>query len=127
MIAQDPPWLWFTLPELGPPMLMDEYRRPIHPEIEEYMRRYVTNNQDWEKVDDEDCWGVNYTEPTTEIKEKIESILHTWGREHPEVEQADMEKLNPERERFSGPHASSNPGIHVAPRTHMHLENEDIF
>ena len=59
-------------------MLTDEYRRPIHPEIEEYMRRYVTNDQDldWEKVDDEDCWGVNYTEPTTAIKDKIESILH---------------------------------------------------
>ena len=38
---QEPPWLWFTLPELGFPLLTDEYRRPIHPEIEEYMRRYV--------------------------------------------------------------------------------------
>jgi len=44
MMAQEPSWLWFTLPELGFPMLMDEYRRPIHPEIEEYMRRYVTND-----------------------------------------------------------------------------------
>ena len=33
---QEPPWLWFTLPELGFPLLMDEYRRPIHTEIEEY-------------------------------------------------------------------------------------------
>jgi len=80
LMAQEPPWLWFTLPELGFPMLMDEYRRPIHPEIEEYMRRYVTNDQDWEKVHDEDCWGVNYTEPTTQIKDKIESIFHTGGR-----------------------------------------------
>ena len=55
MMAQEPPWLWFTLPELGFSILMDEYRRAIHPEIEEYMRRYVTNDQDWEKVDDEDC------------------------------------------------------------------------
>ena len=37
MMEQEPPWLWFTLPELGFPMLMDAYRRPIHPEIEEYM------------------------------------------------------------------------------------------
>ena len=43
---QEPPWLWFTLPELGFPLLRDEYRRPIHPEIEEYMRRYVSNVQD---------------------------------------------------------------------------------
>ena len=84
MMAQEPPWLWFTLPELGFLMLTDEYRRPIHPEIKEYIRRYVTNEQDWKTVDDEDCWEVNYTEPTTEIKEKIEFILHTWGREHPE-------------------------------------------
>jgi len=36
-------------------MIMDEYQRPIHPEVEEYMRRYVTGKQDWETVDDEDC------------------------------------------------------------------------
>jgi len=79
MMTQEPPWLWFTLPELGFPLLTDEYRRPIHPEIEEYMRRYVSNDQDWEKVDDEDCWGMNYTEPTAQIREKMETILHTWG------------------------------------------------
>jgi len=45
-MAQEPPWLLLTLPELGFPMLTDEYRRPIHPEIEEYMRKYVTNDQD---------------------------------------------------------------------------------
>ena len=76
---QEPPWLWFTLPELGLPLLMDEYRRPIHPEIEEYMRRHVSDDQDWEQVDDEDCWGVDYTNPTAQIREKIETILHTWG------------------------------------------------
>ena len=32
---QEPPWLWFTLTELGFPLLTDEYCRPIHPEIEE--------------------------------------------------------------------------------------------
>jgi len=42
MTAQEPPWLWFTLPELGFPLLTDEYHRPIHPEIEKYMGRYVT-------------------------------------------------------------------------------------
>jgi len=123
MMAQEPPWLWFTLPELGFPLLMEEYRRQIHPEIEEYMRRYVTNDQDWEKVDDEYCWGVNYIEPTSQIKEKIETILHTWWGEHPEEEQDDRKKLNPERERFSVPHASRDPGI----LKDRNLENEDIF
>ena len=104
-------------------MLTDEYRRPVHPEIEEYLPRCVTNDQDWGKVDDEDCWGVNYTEPTTEIKEKIESILLTWGGEHPEEEQADMIKPNPERERFSVPHAARDPEI----LKDRNLENEDIF
>jgi len=101
MMAQEPPWLWFTLPELGFPLLTDEYRRPIHPEIEEYTQRYVTNDQDWEKVDDENCWGVNYTEPTAQIKEKIETILHTWGGGQPKEEQDEIKRLNPERERFS--------------------------
>jgi len=86
-ITQEPPWLWFTLPELGFPLLTDEYCRPIHPEIEEYMRRYVSHDQDWEQVDDEDCWGVNYTEPTAQIRGKIETILHIWGEEQPEKEQ----------------------------------------
>jgi len=39
------------------------------------MRRYVSNDQDWEQVDDEDCWGINYTEPTAQIREKIDTIL----------------------------------------------------
>jgi len=125
MTAQEPPWLWFTLPELGFPLLTDENRRLIHTEIEKYMRRYATNGQDWEnlKVDDEDCWGVNYTEPTTQIKEKIETILHTWGGEQPEEVQDQMQKLIPERERFSVPHASRDPGI----LKDRNLENEDIF
>jgi len=76
-MAQESPWLGFTLPELGFPMIMDEYRRPIHLKVEEYMRRYVTDEQDWGQVDDGDCWGVNYTEPSTEIKDKIVSILHS--------------------------------------------------
>ena len=40
-ISQEPPWLWFTLPELGFPLLMDQYCRPLHLEIEAYMRKYV--------------------------------------------------------------------------------------
>jgi len=120
---QEPPWLWFTLPELGFPLLMDEYCRPIHPEIEEYMRRHVSDVQDWEQVDDEDCWGVDCTEPTAQIREKIETILHTWGEERPEKEQAETTKLTPERERFSVPHAARDP----KPFKDRNLDNEDIF
>jgi len=69
------------------------------------MRRYVSNNQDWEQVDDEDCWGVNYTEPIAQIRGKIETILHIWGEEQPEKEEEEITKLIPERERFSVPHA----------------------
>jgi len=123
IIHQEPPWLWFTLLELGFPLLMDQYRRPIHPEIEEYMRRYVSNDQDWEEVDDEDCWGINYTEPTAQIKAKIETILYTWGEEQPEEEQDEVAKLNLERERFSVPHTSRDPRI----LKDINLENEDIF
>jgi len=106
---QEPPWLWFTLPELGFPLLTDEYRRPIHPEIAEYMRRHVSDDQDWEQVDDEDCWGVDYTEPTAHIRGRIEAILHTWGEDLPETEQAEITKLTPEREWFSVPHAARDP------------------
>jgi len=87
------------------------------------MRRYVTDEQEWENVDDEDCWGVNYTEPTTEIKDKIESILHAWEGEHPEEKQAKRRQPKLERERFSVPHASRDPGT----LRDRNLENEDIF
>jgi len=70
------------------------------------MRRYVSNVQDWEQVDDEDCWGVNYTEPTVQIRGKIETILHINGEKQPEKEQDEITKLIPERERFSVPHAA---------------------
>jgi len=52
---------------------------------------------------------VNYTEPTTEIKDKIESILHSWGEGHPEEQQAERKQPKLERERFSVPHASRDP------------------
>jgi len=122
-IFQEPPWLWFTLPEQRFRLLTDEYRRPIHPEIEEYMRRHVSDDQDWEQVDDEDYWGVNYTEPRAHIRGKIETILHTWGEKRPKKEQAEITKLTPERERFSLPHAARDPKI----LTDRNLENEEIF
>jgi len=54
------------------------------------MRNHVSDDQEWEQVDDEDCWGVNYTEPTTYIRGKIKTILHTWGKEQPEKAQAEI-------------------------------------
>ena len=74
-------------------------------------------------MDDEDCWVINYTEPTAHIKAKIETILYTWGEELPEEEQDEVAKLIPERERFSVPHASRDPRI----LKDRNLENEDIF
>jgi len=79
---------------------MDEYRRPIHPEIEEYMRRHVSDDQDWEQVDDENCWEVDYTEPTAQILEKIQAILQTWGEEQPGTEQAERIKLSQKEKGF---------------------------
>jgi len=116
---QEPPWLWFTLPELGFPLFLDQYRRPLHPEIEEYMRKYVSKGQEWEETDDEDY----YTEPTSHMKAKIESILYTWGEEQPETVQYEAAKQTPEYERFLVPHASRDPRILID----MNLENEDIF
>jgi len=39
IMTQELPWFWFTLPGLGFPLLTDEYHRPIHPEIEKFMRK----------------------------------------------------------------------------------------
>ena len=79
-------------------------------------------NQDWEQVDDEDCLGVDYMEPTSQIREKMTAILHTWGEEQPETAQVVKIKLSPERERFSVPHAARDPII----LKDRNLENEDI-
>jgi len=81
LAAQEPPSLWFTLPEVGFPMITDEFQRPIHP-VGEYLRRFVSKKQDWDTVDDKDCWGMNYAIFTFEIKEKIESFLHICGGEN---------------------------------------------
>ena len=51
MMTQKPPWLWFTLPELGFPWLTDEYCRPIHPEIEEYMPELDENRGGYYQLD----------------------------------------------------------------------------
>jgi len=115
--------LWFSLSELGFPMITDEYGRPIHPEVEVHMRRYFTDEQDWEQVDNEDCWGMNYTGPTTEIKDKIESILHSWGGEQPEEQQVERKQQKLERERFSVPHASRDPETLID----SNLENKNNF
>ena len=75
-VAQEPPWLCFTLPKLGSPIITDENKRPMHPEVKNFMRRYVTDEQDWETVDYE---GMNYNGPSVQIKGKIDSLLHKWG------------------------------------------------
>ena len=87
------------------------------------MRRHVANDQDWEQVDDEDCWGVDYMEPTSQIREKMTAILHTWGEEQPKTIQVGKIKLSSERERFSVPHAARDPQV----LKDRNLENEDIF
>ena len=91
------------------------------------MRRYISNDQDWEQVDDEDCWGVNYMGPTARMKEKIEATLHSWGGTMggtiTESIQGTSTKPTPDRERFSVPHASRDPKI----LQEINLENEDIF
>ena len=66
------------------------------------MRRSISNDQDWEHVDDEDCWGVNYTEPTARIKGTIEAILHIWGGEKTEPDQDAITKSNPEKKKQKG-------------------------
>ena len=75
------------------------------------------------QVDDEDCWGVDYTEPTSQIWEKMTAILHTWGEEQPKTIQVGKIKLSSERERFSVPHAARDPQV----LKDRNLENEDIF
>jgi len=67
--------------------------------------------------------GVDYTEPTSQIRERIKAILHTWGEEQPGTEQAERIKLSPERKRFSVPHTARDPQI----LKDRNLENEDII
>jgi len=110
-------------PRTGFPNDHGRISKTKHPEVEEYMRRYVTDEQDWEQVDDEDCWGMNYTGPMTKIKDKIESILHSWWGELPEEQQVVRKQQKPERERFSVIHASRDPKTLID----RNLEHKDIF
>ena len=43
--AQEPPWLWFTLPELGFPLLMNEYLRSIRNTCEDLFQTTKIGNR----------------------------------------------------------------------------------
>ena len=77
------------------------------------------------RVDDEDCWGIDYVTPTPQLLEKMTAILHTWGEKPPETVQAAVVamKSSPERERFSVPHAARDPQV----LQDRNLDNEDIY
>ena len=77
---QEPPWLWFTLPELGFPLLTDEYRRPIHPDIEDYMRDVSPTTKTGNKSTTKTVGGSTTQAPQQGSKEKSKP-LSTAGAE----------------------------------------------
>jgi len=41
-------------------MSIDEYHRPLHAEVEGFLRRYIAEEEDWDAVNRDDCWGSEY-------------------------------------------------------------------
>jgi len=107
--AQEFPWLWFTLPELGFPMIIDECHRPLHAEAEDFLRRSIAEEQDWDAVDGDECWGSEYISPSIDMVHQIKALLLTWGGKNPPEREAIMERVLPKWERFSVPHTSRDP------------------
>ena len=74
-------------------------------------------------MDDEDCWDMNYTGPTTEIRDQIESILHSWGGGSQKSNRLRGNNRN-QREKGSLFHTHLRDPETVINRN---LQNEDIF
>ena len=65
------------------------------------MRRFVTEEQDWEIVDDKDCWGMNNEKgPTKEIKnsrEKWRKCISVTGSLRGQAQVRPIDKLDEAR------------------------------
>jgi len=121
--AQEPPWRWFTLPELGFPMITDEYKNPnpsrggrIHEKICHRKTR-LGNSRRRGLLGHE----LQRTYNGDEGKNQVTSTHVVGG--HPAEQQQERQQQKLERERFSVPHASRDPET-LADRN---LGNEDIF
>jgi len=52
-VTSSPIRLWFTAPELGHPLIDDNYDRPLHPPVGPFLREYLSRYEDMDDDDDE--------------------------------------------------------------------------
>jgi len=46
-VTSSPIRLWFTAPELGHPLIDDNYDRPLHPLVGPFLRDYLSRHEIW--------------------------------------------------------------------------------
>ena len=108
VVAQEPPWKWFTASELGFPLLDDNYNRLMHPLVEAYARECL---QDPEMLDDNEEAGVCCENTAHSLPELIQNMLVDWGHQDGTFQTADLKAFSTNRERYSVSHAARNPEI----------------
>jgi len=52
-VTSSPIRLWFTVPELGHPLIDDNHDRPLHPRVGPFLREYLSRHEDMDDEDDE--------------------------------------------------------------------------
>jgi len=123
-ITPAPIRLWFTVPELGHPLIDDNHDRPLHPRVGLFLREYLSRHEDMDDEDDE--MGHFYT-GLCDIRVLAHTMLENWETE-PAVYDNDKGETTPNRhlrrnrERFSTPHTARDPNK----IQEVELESEDL-
>jgi len=123
-VTSSPIRLWFTAPELGHPLIDDNYDRPLHPMVGPFLRENLSRHEDMD--DDDDEMGHLYTS-LGDTKVLARTMLEDWVTE-PAVYDDDQGETTPNchprrnRERFSTPHTARDPNK----IQEVELESEDL-
>jgi len=116
--------LWFTAPELGHPLIDDNYDRPLHPLVGPFLRGYLSRHEDIDDEDDE--MGHFYTD-LCDTRLLAHTMLEDWESE-PAADDNDTGEttlnrhLRRNRECFSTPHTARDPNK----IEEVKLESEDL-
>ena len=110
--SHDPIYLWFTTPELGHPLIVDNHERYMHPLVGPFLREYLSSYDGVD--DDDDAMGHLYTGHGN-TRTLARSMLDSWDMDPEDTDEINLRSVPPQflrshRERFSTPHVARDPG-----------------
>jgi len=79
-LAHDPNiHLWFTAPEVGHPLAVDNHYRPSHPLVGPFLKEYHSS---YDGMDDDDEVGHLHTTGQGNSRSLAREMLDSWGVNH---------------------------------------------